>query len=639
MTQTLQTKEPLPIFADAEEPDPVTFEVLRHRLWAINEEHGTTLLRMSGSPVAVYAQDFNPGILTAEGEWVYFGPYVQFINSGSDAAVKWIMEHRALNPGIRPGDIFITNDPWVGTIHQQDVVLAAPVFIGDELLCWVTNTLHMYDLGGITPGSYCPAAKDVYDEATMFPPLKIQEGGELRADIVEAWLRQSRMPHLMTLDLNGMVAGCRIAQKRILENCGRYGAAVIKGTMERVIADSEKVFVERLRQIPDGIWRERSYIEVASTGDHGVYVNSLRVRKEGSELYFSNEGSSEQIGSINCTSNAWRGSIVAAINPAFLYDQLFAIGGALRHCHFEVEPRRINSAEHPVAVSNTSPCLALNTIAVANNCIGRMLVSGGVTKDRVIVSSPLSTFAVDAYSGVSQWGEPFGTNPQDQFLGGIGAFSFKDGIDNGGTPWGPKGTSPNMEHNEQSWPILYLWRNTLPDSGGAGRFRGGDSSSAAVVPHRIDEIRHDITAWGMAVPTSTGLFGGLPASPNRIECIRGSNVRSLFASGRIPRGLHELEGDVIILGQRVEGWIQGADDIWITSWCGGAGYGDPLGRDPELVAADLAAGVISAELATRIYGVVLRTAHDGSVTVDAQETVSERESRRKTFQPNQPRGS
>jgi N-methylhydantoinase B len=279
-----------------------------------------------------------------------------------------------------------------------------------------------------------------------------------------------------------------------------------------------------------------------------------------------------------------------------------------------------------MAVSNTSPCLALNTIAVANNCIGRMLASGGATKERIIVSSPLSTFAVDAYSGVSQWGEPFGTNPQDQFLGGLGAFSFKDGIDNGGTPWGPKGTSPNIEHNEQSWPILYLWRRTLPDSGGAGRYRGGDVSSAAVIPHRVDSIRHDITAWGVAVPTSTGLFGGLPSTPNRIECVRASNVSRLFAEGWIPRTVDDLEGSVELMEQRVEGAMQGAEDVWVTTWCGGAGYGDPLDREPEAVARDAAAGLISAEHARLAYAVVL-AASSGGYVVDEAATAAERAAR------------
>jgi len=630
MTVETPTKANLSVFSDHQEPDPVTFEVLRHRLWAINEEHGTTLLKMSGSPVAVYAQDFNPGILTPDGEWVYFGPYVQFINAGADAAVKWILEHRVDNPGIKPGDIFITNDPWVGTIHQQDVVLAAPIFVEDELLCWVTNTLHMYDMGGITPGSYCPAAKDVYDEATMLPPLKIQEGGELRDDVMEAWLRQSRMPNLMALDLNGMIAGCRVAQRRILEACERYGAPVLSGAMRKILANAETVFVDRLQQIPDGEWRDRSFIEVAAPGDRGVYYNSLTVRKEGSELHFSNAGSSPQTGSINCTANAWKGSIVAAINPALMYDQLFAIGGALRHCHFEPEEARINSAVHPVAVSNTSPCLALNTIAVANNTIGRMLAAGGEAKERVVVSTSMSTYAVDIYSGINQWKEPYGFSPLDSFLGGIGGFSFKDGIDNGGTAWGPKGMGPNVEHNEQSYPILYLWRRELADSGGAGHYRGGNASSLAVIPHRVDAVTHDITAWGMAVPTSTGIFGAMPAAPNRITRVGGSNVLDLLAGGHIPRSVEEIEGEPSLIEQRHEHLRQEPDDVWINWWCGGAGYGDPLDRDPEMVAADVNKGVITAEQAFASYGVFLSDG-DGAVVAEIAATEAERAERRRAI--------
>jgi N-methylhydantoinase B len=620
----------LNIFEDAVEPDAITYEVLRHRLWAINEEHGTTLLQMSGSPVAVYAQDFNPGILTASGEWVYFGPYVQFISSGSDAAVRWILEHRAINPGIHPGDIFITNDPWVGSIHQQDVVLAAPVFVDDQLLCWVSNSLHMYDIGGITPGSYCPMAKDVFDEAPMLPPLKIQEGGVLREDVMEAWLRQSRMPGLMALDLNGMMAGCRVSVARLLEACERYGAGVVAGVMDKVLDNSEKVFVERLRSLPDGEWRDRDYIEVAEANDRGVYCNALTVRKEGTELYFGNDGSSDQIGSINATSNAWRGAIIAALNPALLYDQMFAIGGALRHCHFVPDEGKINSAQHPMAVSNTSPCLALNTIAVANNAIGRMLGSAGEAKRRIVVSGSLSVVAVDIYSGINQWGDPYGFMPLDNFMGGISAFSFKDGIDNGGTAWGPRGLGPNVEHNEQSYPILYLWRRELPSSGGAGRYRGGNCSSYAVKPHGVDTIRHDETAWGLVVPTSTGLYGAEPGAPNRTHCYRGTNVRAQLATGHIPRDVSELEGTLEVPPHRAEAVIQGPDDVWLSSWAAGGGYGDPLDREPDHVAADVNVGVIEKEQAFTRYGVVLIDDGDGLVGADMAGTQDERRRRRAT---------
>lgn len=611
----------------AEVLDPVTFEVLRHRLWAINEEHGTTLLRMSGSPAAIYAQDFNPGILTADGEWVYFGPYVQFINASADAAVRWVQEHRAESPGIHPGDVFITNDPWVGTIHQQDVVVVAPVFVDGELLAWVSNCLHMYDIGGPTPGSYCPTARDVYEEPPMFPPLKLQERGELRIDVMEAWLRQSRTPDKMALDLNGLLAGCNVARDRLTETCERYGTPIVSATMQRIITNAEKAFVHRVSQIPDGTWRERSFVEVSGPGDRGVYANTMELTKRGTELYFTNTGSAPQVGSINCTLNSWRGAIIASLCPPFLYDQLHAVGGALRHCHFEPEEGLINSAQHPMGVSNSSPCLMLNTIAVANNCLGRMLATNPEMKQKLLVSGAMSIQVVDVHAGVNEHGETFGLSKMDSFLGGISASSVRDGIDNGGHAWAPKATAPNVEHNEHSLPILYLWRRHLPDSGGSGRFRGGNGSSMAIIPHRTDRIVHHVAGFGMAVPTSTGLFGGEPAAPNRVIAIRASNARALMASGRIPRSLQELEGEREFITARGEP-VQRPDDVWLNWWTAGGGYGDPLERPAGQVLDDVRAGVVTDVSAWQNYAVALVPAPAGGLRVDDDATTAERDRRR-----------
>src|ERR1044071_9338202 len=99
--------------------DPVTFEVVRHALWNVNEEHGATIQRLSGSPVAMYALDLNPSILTEDAEFVYFGPYMQYMSGVTDTQVKWTLENRSDNPGIRDGDMFLANDPWVGAAIQR----------------------------------------------------------------------------------------------------------------------------------------------------------------------------------------------------------------------------------------------------------------------------------------------------------------------------------------------------------------------------------------------------------------------------------------------------------------------------------------------------------------------------------------
>jgi N-methylhydantoinase B len=167
----------------AEDLDHVTYEVIRHNLWMVNLEHGETMTRLSGSPSANIAQDFNPVILLEDGEELFFGPYIQHAAAACGSAVKWVLENRGENPGIADGDVFIENDPWIGCNHQIDVGIVAPVFHGEELFCWVASTLHVYDLGGSTPGSFCPDALDAFSEPAPIPPTKIVEAGVLRRDL------------------------------------------------------------------------------------------------------------------------------------------------------------------------------------------------------------------------------------------------------------------------------------------------------------------------------------------------------------------------------------------------------------------------------------------------------------------------
>ena len=135
--EDLQIDPTLRLSSDFEDDiDAITYEVIRHNLWNINEEHGLTMANVSGSPVAVYAHDFNPSILTERGEFVYFGPYIQFFSGMTDLLVKWVLTNRSTNPGINEGDMFLSNDPMIGTHHQSDVFLLCPVFWEGELFSW-----------------------------------------------------------------------------------------------------------------------------------------------------------------------------------------------------------------------------------------------------------------------------------------------------------------------------------------------------------------------------------------------------------------------------------------------------------------------------------------------------------------------
>lgn len=586
--------------------DVVTYEVVRHALWSINEEHGSTIVKVSGSPMVLFAHDYNPGVLTEDGEWVYFGPYLQYLTAGADSAISYTLEYRSRNPGIHEGDMFIINDPWIAAVHQSDHYMLAPVFVEGKLFCWVVNSLHSYDVGGSQPGSFCTDAADIYSDPVPMPPVRIVQSYELQEDVLHSITRRSRMPYLLALDLKSQVAGAEVARARLGQLVERYGPATVKAVMRKIIDGSEAAFVERLSELPDGEWTERGYVEVAKPGDRGIYRHILTLRKEGSTLTWSNEGSDDQVGSIAIPFVAWKGAIVEAIAPTFLHDQLFAVGGALRHLDFRPTPGTLTCARYPAAVS-ISPAIGLiYTQSLACRVLARMVSTSPELKRQGLSAPANSQYPISTIFGVNQWGNPYGTIVMDSFSFGIGAMSFRDGVDMGGVPWDPMMTCPNIEEEEEEFPVLYLWRRELPDSGGPGRWRGGNVGQAAFIPHGTEQIGHSTACSGLALPAGGGVFGGYPGCTSQFLFVRDSDVRALWEQGRMPGSLDEIGGEREYMQGREPGLFQGPDDVYEIRWSGAAGWGDPLEREPERVAADVREGHTSRAAAESVYGAVLR---------------------------------
>lgn len=605
----------------AQDIDPVTYEVLRHNLWNINEEHGATIVKVSGSPIAVFAHDFNPSILTEDGEFVFFGPYLQFHAGMLDVNVKWTLEHRSVNPGIRDGDMFFANDPWVGTTHQQDAAMICPVFWEGRVFCWVANLLHFADVGGTTPGSFCPEARDVFEEPVPTPPIRMVEDGRIRADLEDQFLRRSRMPDLCALDLRAVVAGNTVAKRRITALLERYGPQVVKGVMRRINDSGQERFRRRLLALPDGTWRDINFLEVAHTGDRHAYKIALEVTKEGDRLRFSNAGTDPQYGAINITYAGLRGGILCPINAFFLHDSLYAIGGALRQIDIEPEPGTITCADHPAACSNGGSIGVHIVMGVAGNVLAKMLAADPDGRRAFCCQGGASQWPGATMAGVDRRGNPFGTFLLDPMSGGIGAFSFRDGVDSGGLWFDAKGLAPNVEHNEWSTPALFLSRREIPDSGGAGKFRGGNSLQTTWVTHKADSMVQTASACGCAVPTGRGLFGGMAGSPNGFDFLQGSDIAQRIAAGRLPTDIDDLEGDRRELAPKETGVIQTERDVYRLRIAGSAGYGDPIDRDSQAVASDVANGSVTAATAHRFYGVEL----DGDGGVDAAGTAARRQ--------------
>ncbi|MEQ9061026.1 MAG: hydantoinase B/oxoprolinase family protein [Gammaproteobacteria bacterium] len=603
------------------EVDPVTYEVIRHNLWQINEEHGATIQRLSGSPVAMYALDLNPSILTEDAEFVYFGPYMQYMSGVTDTQVKWTLEYRSDNPGINEGDMFIANDPWVGAAHQQDVMLLCPVFWEGELFCWVTNCLHQYDIGGITPGSFCPSAESAYEEGIMLPPLKIIENYEIRKDIEAVYLRASRKPQLVALDFRAQVAGNTTARERVIALIKRYGADTVKGVMKRIIDNSEKSYLEKMARLPDGEWYDRTYIEACRPGDRRTHRVVLGLRKEGTRLIFTNDGSAPQEGAMNATYSGWRGSIMVAINELLCWDQYFACGGALRHVDFDPTPGTLNCADFPASVS-TAPIQSMEiSLYPAYNVISKMIYPDTEMRRDIMCIGGTSQWPATLFRGEDQWGERYGYLLVDPIGGAIGAFSMADGINTGGQSRTPICQLPNIEHTEQSFPVLFLYRKELPDSGGAGRYRGGLSAESCFIPHNTDAITQDTLSSGNATPTSPGMMGGYPSTTNAYAFVRNSDVFDRFGHGNMPEDIGEVEGDEVTLQLREENFLQYPSDVYAVRWTGGGGFGDPFDRDPADIAQDLEDYAVTPAAARAIYGAVINA--DG--TVDVEATLAERE--------------
>ena len=594
--------------------DRVTFEVLRNRLDRINDEQGITLQNVSGSPIATDANDFNVVITDERGEIVNFGQYVMFLGGALDVAIKWILENRSDDPGIQPGDMYLCNDPWVGGVHQNDVAIIQPVFHEDELFGWTASTIHQVDVGGVNPGSFCVDADDVFAEAQPTPPIKIVENGEIRKDIEEMFLRRSRVPPLVGMDLRAHVASNNVAEERIHDQIDRYGAETVKHVMKETIDHAEESLRSRLEELPDGVWRHVEYQEVSQTGDRGVYKAELAMEKKGDRLIFHVSGD-PPAGMFNCTFPAMRGGFVSAVLPMLCHDIPWALGGIYRVMEIESEENILINADFPAGTSMGATSGAWQAMNLANKTVASMLAASD-DHEKHLIAGCCGSWATINIMGVNQYEDPFVTMLMDPMAGGWGARSDKDGVDTGGILCTPKGQTPNVESNELAFPMLYLYRREEPDSGGPGEYRGGAGASMCWMPHDTEApITQVASAFGAAMPTSPGLEGGHPSNAMRYEMIRDSDAREWLERDVIPEDKSDINGETDVLPPKVE-TQQGVDDVYYCLWQGGGGYGDPIDREPEAVAEDVEEGYVSETEAEDTYGVVL---NDGDVDTGATE--------------------
>ena len=606
--------------------DPVTFEVLNHRLLSITEEMGIQYMRCSGSNVLITGNDAATAVMLPDGALVSVGPYI--VTQGNVLPLIVQSTQRLVHPsvGIRDGDIFICNDPYLGAIHHPDFATVMPIFHEGELLAWLGASGHQLDTGGMDPGGFSIKAVDTHQEGLRMPPVKLAEAGVVREDVV-AWIMNQVRDPLVGLDVRGQIAALNTGRRRIQELIEAWGLDAVKAVMNGSIDYAREKLSARLRELPDGTWREVQYID-HDGHQSKIYQVVCTLTKTGERLVFDFTGTSPNArGLINSTYSGLQAALLSAVYINLCWDTPWNRG--VRDCiDIVTQPGTVNNCAYPAPCAMATISAVIVTIDVTWRCLSQMLLATERYKDQAMAVWSGTSMA-PIFAGTSQHGFPFAATEMSHFGGGGGARTYADGVDTAGIVFNTTPNMPNIEDQEAEYPVLYLFRRHLQDSGGPGRFRGGRSGELAYTMYGApnDHLEGLFAGTGAEMPNAIGLAGGMPGAAIRVARVVGTDLQERLANkALLPDSLESIQGRREILCCKHVRTAMAAGDVWYHSWQAGGGYGDPLTRDPEAVAADVARRAVSAAAARDIYGVVLR--HDG--VADSEATVKQRSGLRRS---------
>jgi N-methylhydantoinase B len=572
------------------ELNAVTFEVIRNRMVAITEEMRIALQSVSGSPTVTEASDFFTGLFLPDGSIVSMGFQVSFQAPVCGQVIRHINGKPQLK--VHDGDIFIGNDPYIGALHQNDVQMISPIYAGGEIIAWAGVEAHETDVGGMDFASWCPKAREVYQEGMRIPCVKLVDRGELREDVLEMIVAASRLPDLLGLDIRAFIATVNVARRRIAELVARYGVRTIKDVMRRMIQASEVRMRARLLELPDCEVRASDFIE-HDGHENILYKIDLRAFKKADRLMLDFSGSSRQApGFINATRAGLIGGAAGGVLTTLGFDIQWN-EGILSPVEVVAPDGLICTAQFPAPVGSATVETIWSVGTATMSALNKLLATSPKYRHRAQGTSAgcMATFNL---GGINQYCEPFGLHLMDPIATGGGAFATKNGVDAGGPIISPVSSIADVERNEQAAPLFYLHRRLACDTGGAGKFRGGLSAEVALTLGGIKQAHALIMTHGAEVPNSTGLSGGWPAS----------TVRQSMGYGAVSNGSAQ-DGKWEHFDPKPGLMVMTNQDVFAVTWQGGGGYGDPLEREPDAVLHDVRAGIVSPDAARAIYGVVV----------------------------------
>jgi N-methylhydantoinase B len=597
--------------------DVIGAEVHRKAMENLTNEMAIAMMRTSGSPVVVEAKDFSACFMDTTPEHLGFAAYV-LCHVGSSIVGTTAIARSHGAGDIQPGDGWLVNDPYEGgALHQGDVGVIMPTFYGDQHLGWSFVNMHVLDVGGVGISGYAPGAHDVYEEGLRFPPIKIIRDGAIDTEWEKFIASNVRAPGPVLNDIRSMISGCNVAGGKLAEVVREFG---IDGHAQFCAINkdlSERVMRERIGRIPDGTYET---VDWAEFDGH----NGPDKQVDGTDLRFRFNSPPQIDAFINSTYGPMLGQVFTALLPMLAYGDLPINGGVLRPVHLELgEKGTLLNALPPGPVSNAHSEASTRCVKMMQNVLAQALSES----EDPVLRGRVKGQSHDGFPGVSLYGanQHGGTSVifyVDNAVGpGGGGQTIQDGQDCYGMTAMTDCGLADVEGHEAADPVLFLWRQILPNSGGPGQFRGGQALGQAFVIHGSDRMSGPGFNSCAQIPPQ-GFGGGGLGSSGDYSPVRRSNVAALLADGKMPVP-GALDGTNERLRSKVTRIDLERDDVLVLKSGGGGGLGDPLLRDPSAVVADVDAGYISVVHALNAYGVVLDAdgALDEAATAAAQHAM------------------
>lgn len=546
------------------ETDPITLEVLRNALQSIAEEMGATLIRTALSPNIKDRRDCSTAIYTPRGELVAQAEHIPLHLGLMPAVVKKVLEIFPPD-SLAPGDAIISNDPYVSGSHLPDICLITPAFAGNRLIAIVANLAHHVDIGGSVPGSMSTIATEIFQEGVRIPPLKISNRGEVNEDILKLLTHNVRTANEFSSDIRAQLSTNLVGCKRLQELEQKTGAETLQVYMEEIINYTERRLRAALKDLPAGTYQFTDYLEGDGINNDRLNITAaVRIDGESIQVDFTGTGAQAK-GPVNATRSVTIACVFFVVK-AVADPELPASEGIARVVEIITPAGTLVNPCFPAPVAHSN----INTAQrITDTVLGALAqaVPLRVTAAGTGSMSNLTIGGLDARQHYYSYVETYG--------GGQGAKSDQDGMDGVHVNMTNTMNTP-VEVIEMTYPLRVEKYALLPDTGGAGRFRGGaglvrELTLLADAHVSISTERNKIRPWG--------LQNGLPGRTARCF-IRTAGEEQEAIPGKVTREL--TRGTTITL-----------------ETAGGGGFGPPADRDPNLLRQDVADGLVSPDMCKR----------------------------------------